>query len=608
MYSLLSHPSYHSAPSRQQYYPHYQQQQQPYHPYSFSNTHFDDMDSDDEEEQLLRAALERKQQQKRVRQHYRLQQQQQQEQAYLERQRRAVAQAQYEAEQEAIRQYKKEQQRHAIKEQERHEQAVFEVLIRQHIQEQQRQQQLKLEQQKRAAAFQAKKQEQLRLQQQQQRLALQAKGNEEEDALTELFETILFPLLKRQQTAEQEYPSKRRQLQQEQQKKLEEAKAKAEQEKKIQEQEKKIQEQKRIQEQAKKQKEKQQIDSDDEDMAGNYFLVNPDLKTLVEALLGGRVESPKAQNNASTSTPATKLASTPSSTHSSPELRAADILKQREQRQNESTNTVEGKHSQLKAIESTLEGLHRELEDVIAGTTENKKQILLTEENLTKAMLKIDAIESDGDLSVRKHRKELIKRSQNMLDLVDEFKSRDKKSSSSSEEAVPAPIEIESTVEPESSTVEPESSTVEPESSTVEPESSTVEPESSIEPETESGEPAAAAEVIEAIESEDVEFELESLSDIESLPEVHEVPVESASESIETEVQEDATVAPSEENHSDDESNKSNSDTESESVLSDTPEQEQKKLVDPLDLIVDAALELAHPELLEHDFELVSVH
>ncbi|KAG0023322.1 hypothetical protein BGZ81_008162, partial [Podila clonocystis] len=237
----------------------------------------------------------------------------------------------------------------------------------------------------------------------------------------------------------------------------------------------------------------------------------------------------------------------------------------------------------LKAIESTLEVLHRELEEVIAGTAENKKQILLTEENLTKAMLKIDAIESDGDLSIRKHRKELIKRSQNMLDLVDEFKSRNKKSSTSSseEEAVTAPIEIESTVEPESS----------------------------FEPEAESDEPKAVeSEATDATtESEDAEFaELESLSGIESLPEVQEVHVESASSDEPTEsdkVQEDATPkASSEENQSGEESE---SDSESES--SNALEQEQEP-VDPLDLIVDAALDLTHPEILEHDFELVSVH
>ncbi|KAG0009078.1 hypothetical protein BGZ82_004231, partial [Podila clonocystis] len=366
----------------------------------------------------------------------------------------------------------------------------------------------------------------------------------------------------RQQTAEQEYPSKRRQLQQqEEQRKLEEAKAKAAQEKKIQEQAKKLKEK------------KLHIDSDDEDMAGNYFLANPDLKTLVETLLGGRVESSKA----STPAPVTKPASTPSSTHSSPELRATDILKRREQRQNEVANTIEGKHSQLNAIESTLKGLYRELEEIIASTVENKKQVLLTEENLTKAMFKIDAVESDGDLSIRKRRKELIKRSQNMLDLVDEFKSRDKNSCTSEDEAVSVPIEIES-----------------------------AEPETSVEPESEpEGTEATTA-------SEEVELDLASLSDIESLPEVHEVPVESASvvESTESgKVQDDISPETSSEASQSDEEG---AESDAEPGSSAEPDQEQGPATptaeDPLDLIVDAALELAHPVLVDNDFELVSVH
>ncbi|KAF9368324.1 hypothetical protein CPC16_005479, partial [Podila verticillata] len=301
--------------------------------------------------------------------------------------------------------------------------------------------------------------------------------------------------------------------------------------------------------------------------------------SLVETLLGGRV-TPKAQSTeapakASTSAPeAAKPATTPSSTHSSPELRAADILKQREQRQNEATNTIEGKHSQLNAIESTLEGLHSELEEVIAGTIENKKQILLTEENLTKTMFKIDAIESDGDLSIRKRRKELIKLSQNMLDLVDEFKSRDKKSSAAFEEgSAPAPIEIAS-----------------------------VEPESSVErgSETESAQPEVDVEVAE----------LESLSDIESLPEVHGSSIESTKpvEYVESEnIQEDATLeASSEARQSNEEL--AESDVESESSAEPDQEQQDPTIEDPLNLIANAALEPAHPGHLDHDFELVSVH
>ncbi|KAI9236648.1 MAG: hypothetical protein BYD32DRAFT_418321 [Podila humilis] len=189
-------------------------------------------------------------------------------------------------------------------------------------------------------------------------------------------------------------------------------------------------------------------------------------------------------------------------------------------------------------------------------------------------MFKIDAIESDGDLSIRKRRKELIKMSQNMLDLVDEFKSRDKKSSAAFEEgSAPAPIEIAS-VEPESS-VERES-------------------------ETESAQPEVDVEVAE----------LESLSDIESLPEVHGSSIESTKpvEYVESEnIQEDATLeASSEARQSNEEL--AESDVESESSAEPDQEQQDPTIEDPLNLIADAALEPAHLGHLDHDFELVSVH
>ncbi|KAF9374428.1 hypothetical protein CPC16_001315, partial [Podila verticillata] len=245
-----------------------------------------------------------------------------------------------------------------------------------------------------------------------------------------------------------------------------------------------------------------------------------------------------------------------------------------------------GKHSQLNAIESTLEYLYRELKEVIAGTVENKK-ILLTEENLTKAMIKIDAVESDGDLSIRKRRKELIKRSQNMLDLVDAFKNRDKKSPATSEEAV-SPIEI-ATVESESAVAE---SSVEPESAATEAQA--IETTIDTAAETAIAETAFAETAI--TDTEEL-AELESLSDIESLPEVHEVSLAASSVATDPK-QENATPEAASETQSDEEA-------ESDESLS---ERDHQELFDPLDLIVDAALELTHPELLDHDFEVVSVH
>ncbi|KAF9113776.1 hypothetical protein BGX27_000810 [Mortierella sp. AM989] len=78
--------------------------------------------------------------------------------------------------------------------------------------------------------------------------------------------------------------------------------------------------------------------------------------------------------------------------------------------------------AELEQIESSLEDLSNELNQVISGEIANKKQILYTEENLTKAMLKIDAVESGGDASIRQKRKEMINRAEELLAKVDEYK------------------------------------------------------------------------------------------------------------------------------------------------------------------------------------------
>ncbi|KAF9201453.1 hypothetical protein BGZ49_008307 [Haplosporangium sp. Z 27] len=77
---------------------------------------------------------------------------------------------------------------------------------------------------------------------------------------------------------------------------------------------------------------------------------------------------------------------------------------------------------ELEQIELNLDELSKELNSILSGEISNKKRILLTEENLTKAMLKIDAVESGGDSTIRQKRKELINRVEGLLVKVDEFK------------------------------------------------------------------------------------------------------------------------------------------------------------------------------------------
>ncbi|KAF9173449.1 hypothetical protein BGX21_007511 [Mortierella sp. AD011] len=110
-----------------------------------------------------------------------------------------------------------------------------------------------------------------------------------------------------------------------------------------------------------------------------------------------------------------------------------DSLEQDEQEEEESEES-EGEQTfpdrelqqkssaELKQIESDLEGLSNELDQILSGEITKKKQILFTEENLTKAMLKIDAVESGGDPSIRQKRKDLINQAEGLLEKVDEFK------------------------------------------------------------------------------------------------------------------------------------------------------------------------------------------
>ncbi|KAF9285755.1 hypothetical protein BGZ68_003581 [Mortierella alpina] len=83
---------------------------------------------------------------------------------------------------------------------------------------------------------------------------------------------------------------------------------------------------------------------------------------------------------------------------------------------------------ELHEIERDLQELSQELQKMLGGEISNKKHILLIEENLTKAMLRIDAVESGGDDSVRKQRKGLIDKAERLLEKVDEYKHRTKTS------------------------------------------------------------------------------------------------------------------------------------------------------------------------------------
>ncbi|KAH7044957.1 hypothetical protein BKA57DRAFT_468293 [Linnemannia elongata] len=82
--------------------------------------------------------------------------------------------------------------------------------------------------------------------------------------------------------------------------------------------------------------------------------------------------------------------------------------------------------AELQEIRTNLDNLAHELQQIESGVIANKKQVLMTEENLTKAMLKIDSVESGGDVSIRNQRKELIGRAEQILEKVDDFKRRTK--------------------------------------------------------------------------------------------------------------------------------------------------------------------------------------
>ncbi|KAG0090082.1 hypothetical protein BGZ92_003721 [Podila epicladia] len=457
MFNLFSHPAFHSGiPTHRRSRSQYQHQQQGYHHLfdmlfnSHDNNVFDD--EDDSEEQHLRVALERKQYQRLARQQYLRQQQElaeqqriKQERVLLDRQRRAraAAQAKYEAEQEAVFQYRLKQK---------------------HLKEQQRAQ---VEQKRKRA-----EPESLYRQQ------------PEKDPLAALISSMSLPFIRPHTTEQAVQP---------------EAEVKANDDS---ERETEVEQDK---EPADQEVDLEQVTAPEEDLIGDYYAANPKIKPLVESLLGIHIENREIETQAETSgiaseeeasaevqietneapkpnqptiEPLTMPASVPSSVHSSPELRAADILDQREQR-----HFSADKLAQLNDVETTLNNLSSELQQIIAGTITTKNQILATEENLTKAMFKIDAVESAGDGAIRRRRKELIQRSQELLQQLDAFMCRE---SEQSKEVVISDSEELEQVQKVSETVE----------------------------EQDSG--------IEADEGDDAS-DIDDLSDIESLPDVESV-------------------------------------------------------------------------------------
>lgn len=506
-------------------------------PTHFAPSYLDD--DTDEEEQLLRAALERKKQEKHVRQQYRRQlefEQQCQYQALLlreqqyQQEQQAIARAKYE-EQEVIRQYKRELRAQELKRQ----QDAFEAYVFQSHR------QAELQQRKAAIARASQAHAQAQAQRQliafvQEKPSSEEEDEDEDEALGALFQHLLAPLAKRALVQEQSYPCKRRQQCIE--RKHEEKRAQAVAEKEKEAKAKAVQ---------KKQEQAQSTSSKSHDQEIAYI----DLPTLLEAVFGiptqtslpssSGCKKPDASST-SGSKPESKVTAcaarqgacfakaAPTSSESSPELRASDILRQRQQRQQQQNQTLQQKHSELNLIESSLDELSRELThslSIYEETDEVKRQVVLaTEENVTKAMFKIDSVESDGDLSVRLRRKELIKKSQDLLETVDGYK---KKESNTGKQV--AKDVAEATYSPSESPA-PE---VETRESTVE---SAVTSESVIDVDTE--------EVESETEDEDVQPYV--VSDVVSQPEEGEVakeaqiPVSVTEEEVATEEQEEAPV------------------------------------------------------------------
>ncbi|KAG0257762.1 hypothetical protein DFQ27_004944 [Actinomortierella ambigua] len=290
------------------------------------------------------------------------------------------------------------------------------------------------------------------------------------DLLQDIFQSLFFPQHKRPAAdrALARQPSKRvHRRARAEQKRIEQAKheaevkakaeaeakarAEAEAKQKAAAEAKKQQQQQQEKAQLKQQKIAAYDSDNDEDPVHSYFATFPDIQQFVEAALGAKIQptnscpAGKARTSlkptiSTTSTTPKKvtiqapaeetakvettpaLAAAPQSPVSSPELRAADIVRERLERQRKEEKAKETKHSELNKIESALDDLSHLLERVVQGLVENKRQIYQVEEDVTKTMIRIDSVESNGDHSIRKRRKELIKKSQSLLDAIDNHK------------------------------------------------------------------------------------------------------------------------------------------------------------------------------------------
>ncbi|KAI9355205.1 hypothetical protein BD770DRAFT_391452 [Pilaira anomala] len=64
-------------------------------------------------------------------------------------------------------------------------------------------------------------------------------------------------------------------------------------------------------------------------------------------------------------------------------------------------------------------------DNIIAATTVENRELLNYEDQVMKILLKLDMINSDGDESIRNERKNLVKRAEEILDKLDEFKLKE---------------------------------------------------------------------------------------------------------------------------------------------------------------------------------------
>ncbi|KAI8881985.1 hypothetical protein K501DRAFT_286122 [Backusella circina FSU 941] len=72
--------------------------------------------------------------------------------------------------------------------------------------------------------------------------------------------------------------------------------------------------------------------------------------------------------------------------------------------------------------------------DTLYANTANNREFLGYEDQIVKIMLKLDMINSDGDEDVRTERKNLVKRAEKLLEVLDDFKHREWERASNSSE------------------------------------------------------------------------------------------------------------------------------------------------------------------------------